>query len=62
MNRPAEKPLVTVITDTSAPTQDEDLLKQLQQQQVLRHELEMQIEELQKSNRELEISRNKYAL
>jgi PAS domain S-box-containing protein len=57
MKRLAEKPPVC-----GTPGMDVDTLKLLQQLQVLRHELEMQVDELRHSNRELESSRNKYAL
>jgi two-component system, sporulation sensor kinase E len=62
MNLPAEKPPVSGTADASSPGMDLDSLKLLQQLQVLKHELEMQIEELRYSNQELEASRNKYAL
>jgi len=62
MSRPAEKPLVTGMADASLPGMDTDTLKLLHQLQVLKHELEMQVDELRYSNLELEASRNKYAL
>jgi two-component system, sporulation sensor kinase E len=62
MNLPAEKPPVSATADASLPGIDADTLKLLQQLQVLKHELEMQVEELRYSNQELDASRNKYAL
>jgi PAS domain S-box-containing protein len=62
MNRPAGNPAVTGTGPASSPGMDVDTLKLFQQLQVHKRALEMQVEELRDSNRELELSRNKYAL
>jgi len=62
MNRPAERPPVNGAADAPASDMGEEPLKRLQQLQVRNHEFELQVEELRSSNRELEASRDKYAL
>ncbi len=58
----AVKRTITALPDVCVPRAEIDARQFHQQLQILQHELEMQVEELQRSNRELEESRNTYAL
>ncbi|MEI6705021.1 MAG: PAS domain-containing protein, partial [Deltaproteobacteria bacterium] len=62
MKRSTDKLLVSDTANISAPSPVVNVTKLLQKYRVRQHEMERQIEELQNSNRELETSRDKYAL
>jgi len=62
MKRSTDKLLVSDTANISAPSPVVNVTKLLQKYRVRQHEMEKQIEELQNSNRELETSRDKYAL